>query len=178
MDAETANAALFASNYAFPRHATADPDGMSPPNTAPAAQQRFTDSPVSSASRSAADGGASASASAAYLANQSAEKSQRQRKKQAVQPHTARSGSDGRASPAATTATTATTTDQGRRAPLAAAAAVVKDAHNGLPTIRRTVDEGVRMYFVYVHPWLPILHRPTFERQIVEGRVDPILYYA
>ncbi|KAJ2660701.1 hypothetical protein IWW48_002798 [Coemansia sp. RSA 1200] len=199
MDAETANATLFASNYAFPRHATADPDGMSPPTTAPAAQQRFTDSPVSSASRSAADG----SASAAYLASHPAEKSQRQRKKQAAQPqsyatHAARSVSDGRASPAATTASTTATTDQGRRAPLAAAAnasrarsesssqtaaaaaatGADKDAHYGLPTIRRTVDEGVRMYFVYVHPWLPILHRPTFERQIVEGRVDPILYYA
>ncbi|KAJ2864249.1 hypothetical protein GGI22_001766, partial [Coemansia erecta] len=48
----------------------------------------------------------------------------------------------------------------------------------GLPTIRQTVDEGVQMYFIYVHPWLPILHRPTFERQITDGRVDPILYYA
>ncbi|KAI9501732.1 hypothetical protein GGI25_004352 [Coemansia spiralis] len=39
-------------------------------------------------------------------------------------------------------------------------------------------DEGVHMYFVYVHPWLPLLHRPTFEQQIADGTVDPLLYYA
>ncbi|KAJ1828902.1 hypothetical protein LPJ56_000788 [Coemansia sp. RSA 2599] len=44
--------------------------------------------------------------------------------------------------------------------------------------ILQTIDEGIRQYFVYVHPWLPILHRPTFEKQVLEGTVDPILYYA
>ncbi|KAJ1882423.1 hypothetical protein LPJ57_000946 [Coemansia sp. RSA 486] len=44
--------------------------------------------------------------------------------------------------------------------------------------IQQTIDEGIRQYFVYVHPWLPILHRPTFENQILEGTVDPLLYYA
>ncbi|KAJ2584858.1 hypothetical protein GGH95_000018 [Coemansia sp. RSA 1836] len=42
----------------------------------------------------------------------------------------------------------------------------------------REIDEGIRQYFVYVHPWMPILHRPTFERQITDGTVDPLLYYA
>ncbi|KAJ1641931.1 Vacuolar protein sorting-associated protein 29 [Coemansia asiatica] len=44
--------------------------------------------------------------------------------------------------------------------------------------IQQTIDEGIRQYFVYVHPWLPILHRPTFEKQVLERTVDPILYYA
>ncbi|KAJ2474452.1 hypothetical protein GGI02_000074 [Coemansia sp. RSA 2322] len=44
--------------------------------------------------------------------------------------------------------------------------------------VLHAVDEGIRQYFAYVHPWLPMLHRPTFERQVVEGRVDPLLYYA
>ncbi|KAJ2737862.1 hypothetical protein GGI20_006367, partial [Coemansia sp. BCRC 34301] len=41
-----------------------------------------------------------------------------------------------------------------------------------------SVDAGVRQYFTYVHPWMPILHRPTFERQIAEGTVDPLLFYC
>ncbi|KAJ2750703.1 hypothetical protein GGI19_004947 [Coemansia pectinata] len=48
---------------------------------------------------------------------------------------------------------------------------------NSVPTVM-TIDEGVRQYFVYVHPWMPILHRPTFERQITDGTVDPLLYYC
>ncbi|KAJ2774401.1 hypothetical protein IWQ56_000595 [Coemansia nantahalensis] len=44
--------------------------------------------------------------------------------------------------------------------------------------VSQTVDEGIRAYFEYVQPWFPILHRPTFERQVVEGRVDRMLYYA
>ncbi|ORX72968.1 hypothetical protein DL89DRAFT_85714 [Linderina pennispora] len=47
----------------------------------------------------------------------------------------------------------------------------------GMP-ILQTIDDGIKMYFVYVHPWMPILHRPTFERQVLDGTVDPILYYA
>ncbi|KAJ2721050.1 hypothetical protein GGI07_004240 [Coemansia sp. Benny D115] len=48
----------------------------------------------------------------------------------------------------------------------------------GSMPILQTIDEGIRQYFVYVHPWLPILHRPTFEKQVLEGTVDPILYYS
>ncbi|KAJ2082958.1 hypothetical protein GGI09_007434, partial [Coemansia sp. S100] len=48
---------------------------------------------------------------------------------------------------------------------------------NSVPTVM-TIDEGIRQYFVYVHPWMPILHRPTFEHQITEGTVDPLLYYC
>ncbi|KAJ1847105.1 hypothetical protein LPJ70_001709 [Coemansia sp. RSA 2708] len=40
------------------------------------------------------------------------------------------------------------------------------------------VDAGVHAYFAYVQPWFPILHRPTFERQVAEGRVDRLLYCA
>ncbi|KAJ2716752.1 hypothetical protein H4R19_000460 [Coemansia spiralis] len=47
----------------------------------------------------------------------------------------------------------------------------------GLP-VAQTIDEGIRAYFVYVQPWFPILHRPTFERQVVDGCVDRMLYYA
>ncbi|KAJ1780812.1 hypothetical protein LPJ59_007184, partial [Coemansia sp. RSA 2399] len=78
------------------------------------------------------------------------------------------------------TATTAGATTGGQRNPTERARSTSSSGalEASLPTIRQTVDEGVQMYFVYVHPWLPILHRPTFERQITDGRVDPILYYA
>ncbi|KAJ2796470.1 hypothetical protein H4R20_005521, partial [Coemansia guatemalensis] len=49
---------------------------------------------------------------------------------------------------------------------------------NGLSISRTADEEGVRAYFIYVHPWLPILHRPTFERQIADGSVDRLLYYS
>ncbi|KAJ2156350.1 hypothetical protein GGF46_005246 [Coemansia sp. RSA 552] len=45
-------------------------------------------------------------------------------------------------------------------------------------SISTTVDAGIRAYFTYVQPWMPILHRPTFEREVSEGRVDVLLYYA
>ncbi|KAI7831062.1 fungal-specific transcription factor domain-containing protein [Kickxella alabastrina] len=44
--------------------------------------------------------------------------------------------------------------------------------------VAHTIDEGIRQYFSCVHPWMPILHRPTFEKQVLCGQVDPILYYA
>ncbi|KAJ2558326.1 hypothetical protein EV175_000840 [Coemansia sp. RSA 1933] len=75
------------------------------------------------------------------------------------------------------TATSATSADR-RKQSVRERSASSTALDSTMPPIRQTVDEGVRLYFVYVHPWLPILHRPTFERQITEGRVDPILYYA
>ncbi|KAJ2695775.1 hypothetical protein H4218_005050 [Coemansia sp. IMI 209128] len=45
-------------------------------------------------------------------------------------------------------------------------------------SVGMAVDDGVRKYFQFVHPWIPLLHRPTFERQINDGSVDPLLYYA
>ncbi|KAJ1963415.1 hypothetical protein GGI12_002069 [Dipsacomyces acuminosporus] len=50
-------------------------------------------------------------------------------------------------------------------------------ARGSIP-VTQSIDEGIKMYFTYVHPWLPILHRPTFERQVLDGEVEPILYYA
>ncbi|KAJ2280660.1 hypothetical protein GGH14_002274 [Coemansia sp. RSA 370] len=44
--------------------------------------------------------------------------------------------------------------------------------------VQPMVDAGVQAYFTYVQPWFPILHRPTFERQINEGCVDVLLYCA
>ncbi|PIA15381.1 hypothetical protein COEREDRAFT_82124 [Coemansia reversa NRRL 1564] len=52
------------------------------------------------------------------------------------------------------------------------------DSQNSILPISRILDEGIRAYFIYVHPWLPILHRPTFERQIADGTVDKLLYYS
>ncbi|KAJ2778917.1 hypothetical protein H4R18_004309 [Coemansia javaensis] len=51
-------------------------------------------------------------------------------------------------------------------------------AHQPADAIPAAVDDGIKAYFVYVHPWFPILHRPTFERQVRDGCVDPMLYYA
>ncbi|KAJ2779649.1 hypothetical protein GGI15_003808 [Coemansia interrupta] len=51
-------------------------------------------------------------------------------------------------------------------------------AQASAPPVRRTIDSNIRQYFVYVHPWLPILHRPTFEREVLDGVVDVTLYYA
>ncbi|KAJ2830294.1 hypothetical protein FBU31_002515 [Coemansia sp. 'formosensis'] len=45
-------------------------------------------------------------------------------------------------------------------------------------SLQGPVDDAVRLYFVYVHPWMPILHRPTFERQVADGSADPLLLYA
>ncbi|KAJ2473425.1 hypothetical protein IWW56_005990, partial [Coemansia sp. RSA 2131] len=44
--------------------------------------------------------------------------------------------------------------------------------------VQPMVDASVQAYFTYVQPWFPILHRPTFERQINEGCVDVLLYCA
>ncbi|KAJ2340262.1 hypothetical protein GGF43_006454, partial [Coemansia sp. RSA 2618] len=45
-------------------------------------------------------------------------------------------------------------------------------------SVQPIVDTGVQAYFTYVQPWFPILHRPTFERQINDGSVDVLLYFA
>ncbi|KAJ2830589.1 hypothetical protein IWW50_000183 [Coemansia erecta] len=45
-------------------------------------------------------------------------------------------------------------------------------------SVQPIVDAGVQAYFTYVQPWFPILHRPTFERQINDGSVDVLLYCA
>ncbi|KAJ1678616.1 hypothetical protein EV182_003691, partial [Spiromyces aspiralis] len=42
--------------------------------------------------------------------------------------------------------------------------------------IPREIDTGIRAYFTFVHPWIPILHRRTFEAMVRNGTVDPLLY--
>ncbi|KAJ1722231.1 hypothetical protein LPJ53_003330 [Coemansia erecta] len=59
-----------------------------------------------------------------------------------------------------------------------ASSAAGLSAQASAPPVRRAIDANIRQYFVYVHPWLPILHRPTFERQVLDGSVDATLYYA
>ncbi|KAJ1919619.1 hypothetical protein H4219_001867 [Mycoemilia scoparia] len=42
--------------------------------------------------------------------------------------------------------------------------------------IPQEIDAGIKAYFLYVHPWVPILHRRTFESMVRNGTVDPLLY--
>ncbi|KAJ1665297.1 hypothetical protein EV178_003355 [Coemansia sp. RSA 1646] len=159
--ANLSDANLFASNYAFPRQAGGP--GSASPLTTPRPHQEPHErqhQPIRSPVSSAVD-------SNAHLSPNAAEEKQ-------ARLDTS-SSADGH-----TTTATGTTGTTGRKNPTARARSTSSSAaaEVSLPTIRQTIDEGVRMYFVYVHPWLPILHRPTFERQITEGHVDPILYYA
>ncbi|KAJ1882257.1 hypothetical protein LPJ57_001056 [Coemansia sp. RSA 486] len=167
------DSALFASNYAFPRYqpelgggqqAAAQPPPPPPPQQQQQQQQRGA--PV--------DHSSEASSSHVQLQQkthrqpmqvpqiQSQSQSQPQPQPQ-PQPQTA---SQRTASPSPSTHQS---TDRLR--------ARSHSTQTSLP-IQQTIDEGIRQYFVYAHPWLPILHRPTFENQILEGTVDPLLYYA
>ncbi|KAJ2676032.1 hypothetical protein IWW42_000701 [Coemansia sp. RSA 1085] len=51
-------------------------------------------------------------------------------------------------------------------------------AHQTGEQISAAAEASIRAYFTYVHPWFPILHKPTFERQVAEGRVDRVLFCA
>ncbi|KAJ2448591.1 hypothetical protein EV183_005363 [Coemansia sp. RSA 2336] len=51
-------------------------------------------------------------------------------------------------------------------------------AHQAGEQISAAAEASIRAYFTYVHPWFPILHKPTFERQVAEGRVDRVLFCA